>query len=212
MPKFVDHTGKRFGYLVALRKESRDSKHGKVAYWYCRCDCGNEKWISANNLTRGNCISCGCKQEEHLNHKINPLKRDNPRIYRIWSGMKIRCFCKNSSRYADYGGRGITICDEWMVFDNFCLWALSNGYEDGLTIERLNNDKSYCPDNCTWIKLEEQVKNKRNLRIYTYKGQTMHLAAWARLYNMSYSLLYDRLDSGMSFEDAITIPVGMVRQ
>ena len=164
MPKFVDHTGERFGYLVALRKESRDSKHGKVAYWLCRCDCGNEKWISANNLTKGNTISCGCKQNEHLNHKPNPFKKDNPRLYSIWTGMKTRCFNPNSARYKDYGGRGITICDEWRTFDNFCLWALSNGYEDGLTIERLDNDKSYCPSNCTWITKSEQGKNKRNLR------------------------------------------------
>lgn len=117
--------------------------------------------------------------------------------------MKIRCNSVNSPRYKDYGGRGIKICSEWMNFDNFCLWALSNGYKDGLTIERINNDEGYNPQNCTWITNEKQASNKRNSRIFTYNGETMHLAAWARKLNMSYSLLYDRLDAGLTFEQAI---------
>lgn len=204
MPKFIDHTGERFGNLVALKHEIRLTKHGKVAFWFCRCDCGTEKWISANNLTRGNTISCGCKQEEHLNHVPNPLKRNNPRLYSIWTGMKTRCLNPNSSRYSDYGGRGVTVCFEWMEFNNFCLWAIDNGYQDGLTLERIDNDKSYCPENCTWISLEDQAKNKRNLRFYTYDGKTMHLAAWAREYNLDYGILYDRLALGMPFEKALT--------
>jgi hypothetical protein len=104
----------------------------------------------------------------------------------------------------DYGGRGITLCDEWLSFDNFCLWSLENGYADGLTIERIDNDKSYCPDNCRWATIEEQNKNKRNLRMYTYNGETKHLAEWARKLNIEYQLLYDRLRLGMSFEKAIT--------
>ena len=204
MPKFVDHTGERFGNLVALKHEIRLTKHGKVAFWFCRCDCGTEKWVSANHLTRGNTISCGCKQEEHLNHVPNPLKRDNPRLYSIWTGMKTRCLNPNSSRYSDYGGRGVTVCFEWMEFNNFCLWAIDNGYQDGLTLERIDNDKSYCPGNCRWATIEEQSKNKRNLRMYTYNGETRHLAEWARVLNIDYQLLYDRLDLGMSFEKAVT--------
>lgn len=203
MPKFIDHTGKRFGKLVALKHEIRLTKHGKAAFWYCRCDCGTEKWISANNLTRGNTTSCGCKWNEIPQRMPNNLKKNNPRIYSIWTGMKIRCNCVNSPRYKDYGGRGIKICSEWLNFDNFCLWALSNGYKDGLTIERINNDEGYNPQNCTWITNEKQASNKRNSRIFTHNGETMHLAAWARKLNMSYSLLYDRLDAGWTFEQAI---------
>lgn len=205
MPKFIDHTGERFGNLVALKHEIRLTKHGKAAFWYCRCDCGTEKWVSANNLTRGSAKSCGCKMNDNPQNKPNPLKLNNPRLYSIWTGMKIRCLNPNSARYSDYGGRGITICEDWKSFDDFCLWALSNGYEDGLTIERLDNDKSYCPSNCTWITKSEQNKNKRNLRMYTYNGETKHLAEWSRQYNIKYNLLYDRLNLGIPFERAITM-------
>ena len=204
MPKFIDHTGERFGILTAIKYEIRKTKHGKVAYWYCRCDCGTEKWVSANHLTRGYAKSCGCKQYDTPQTKPNLLKKNNPRIYSIWSGMKTRCNNTNSKRYKDYGGRGIKICDEWLIFDNFCLWSLENGYEEGLTIERIDNDKSYCPENCKWISQSEQNKNKRNTRIYTYNGETKHLAEWARVFNLDYQLLYDRLKSGMDFEKAVT--------
>ena len=204
MPKFKDHTGERFGILTAIKYEIRETKHGKVAYWYCKCDCGTEKWVSANNLTMGNAKSCGCKQYDTPQTKPNPLKRDNPRIYSIWTGMKTRCLNPNSERYMDYGGRGITICEEWLEFDNFCLWSLENGYADGMTIDRIDNDMPYCPDNCRWTTIEEQNKNKRNLRMYTYNGETRHLAEWARVLNIDYQLLYDRLDLGMSFEKAVT--------
>lgn len=204
MPKFIDHTGERFGHLVALKYEIRQTKYGKIAFWCCRCDCGTEKWISANHLTRGNSKSCGCKRNDNPQNKPNPLKLNNPRLYSIWTGMKTRCFNSNTIKFADYGGRGITICDEWRVFDNFCLWALSNGYEDNLTIERINVDGNYEPSNCTWITKSEQGKNKRNLRMYTYNGETKHLAEWAREYNLDYGILYGRLALGMSFERALT--------
>ncbi len=171
-----DLTGKRFGRLVVLcREESTSSR--SCAMWKCLCDCGNVKIVASNDLTRGHTQSCGClahdlhvkrgsqlqkKGEGHSRWKHGGSVGGSSRLYRIWGGMKTRCYNPNSKHYDYYGGRGIAICTEWLHnFAAFQEWALSNGYHEGLSIDRIDNDKGYSPDNCRWITQTEQNKNRR---------------------------------------------------
>jgi len=115
------------------------------------------------------------------------------RMYGIWSRMKQRCNCKTCNDYAIYGGRGIKVCNEWNDYAVFHSWAMSNGYDDTLTIERVDVNGDYCPENCKWITREEQARNKRNNRRITYNGETKILQEWARTIGIEHSLLRYRL-------------------
>ena len=128
------------------------------------------------------------------------------RLYTVWSRMRQRCSDKNSSDYDRYGGRGISVCDEWMDYKNFHDWAMTKGYKEGLTIERTDNDGNYEPSNCKWITLEAQARNKRNNRLITYKGETRTLAEWCDILGMESSLLRYRLNN-WGVERAFTEPI-----
>ena len=123
--------------------------------------------------------------------------------------MKNRCYNKNDSHYPRWGGRGIQICSEWLFdFDNFREWALYNGYADNLTIDRINNDGNYCPDNCRWVTVAEQNNNQRTNRLITYNGKTQNLKQWSKELHINYGTLLSRLDeSKWSIEKAFTTPV-----
>lgn len=143
-----DLAGQKFGRLTVISKIG--SRKGRV-YWNCLFDCGNKVSVSTSNLRTGNTKSCGCyqKQKASKDHKKHGMR--NHRLYGIWVNMRSRCYNKNMNRYYTYGGRNITVCDEWLGekgFQNFSSWALSNGYSDDLTIDRKDNDKGYSPDNC----------------------------------------------------------------
>lgn len=144
-------TNKRFGKLTVI-KYMGTNKYKKGS-WLCACDCGNTIITDNQHLKSGNTSSCGCSRIK--------LKNNNPRLYRIWAGMKNRCLNKNNKSFKNYGGRGISICKDWIYYESFYKWALCNGYQNNLTIERINNDGNYCPQNCTWITIQEQQKNKR---------------------------------------------------
>ena len=131
------------------------------------------------------------------------------RLYNIWCGMKNRCYNNKDAHYPRWGGRGITVCSEWLLdFDNFRKWAISNGYSDNLSIDRIDNDGNYCPDNCRWIPMSEQNNNQRSNRLITYKGQTMNLKKWSDKLGINYGTLLSRLDeSKWSIEKAFETPV-----
>lgn len=158
-------TGVRFGRLTALEICGID-KTGSTK-WKCICDCGNTKIVCASSLKKGNTKSCGCLAKEVSRELAKNLPRYKhgkryTKLWYVWQGMKQRCFNSNNKNYKYYGERGITICDEWKNdFNAFYEWAITNGYTDNLTIDRINNDGNYEPSNCRWVTNAEQQKNKR---------------------------------------------------
>lgn len=170
--------------------------------WFCKCDCGNNNIISANKLTSGKTKSCGClKKETAKPPVIVKHGMSYSRLYQVWKDMKGRCCDLNNKRYANYGGRGIKVCDEWLTFENFCKWALSDGYSDDLTIDRINNDGNYEPSNCRWATKKIQANNRRTNHLLTYKGETHTLKEWAEITGINYSTLVARINRlGWSIE------------
>lgn len=131
--------------------------------WNCLCDCGNIKPVRAGALKSGNTTSCGCAHSEEVRERMTRHGMKHTRLYRIWQGMLRRCDNPKRKDFKDYGGRGITVCEEWKkCFTAFRDWSLSNGYRDDLTIDRVNNNEMYSPENCRWVDMETQNKNKRH--------------------------------------------------
>ena len=166
MGKLIDLTGQRFGRLTVIeRAEDYISPQGiKHVRWCCRCDCGNAHTVAGLDLRRGKTISCGCFHNELLSARVTSHKKCDTRLYRIWKNMRNRCYDPQNNRYYRYGGRGITVCEEWLHdFKAFYDWAMANGYQDDLSIDRIDNDKGYSPDNCRWETAKEQNRNKSAL-------------------------------------------------
>ena len=201
MAKFLDLTGQRFGKLTVI-KFSKDVQSGnrKRKYWLCQCDCGNLKEVRTDGLTRGTTKSCGCLKVENSyknltdKYQFKPkYKVRNRKLYFVWRDIKMRCDDISNKRY---GGRGITICNEWLNFDNFALWALNNGYKEGLSIDRINNDGNYEPSNCRWVTMKEQCRNKSTNILIEYKDQNITLAELCEISNVPYMTLRDRYYRG----------------
>lgn len=156
----ADLTGQRFGKLCVIRKIGKD-KYG-ISQWECLCDCGNLTAASISNLRNGNTTSCGCYGRQRKSDANSTHRKSGTRLHRIWKAMHTRCYNKNFFAYKYYGGRGISICDEWLHdFQAFHDWAIANGYADNLTIDRIDVNGNYCPGSCRWATMEEQNQNKR---------------------------------------------------
>lgn len=132
----------------------------------------------------------------------------NTRLHRIWHSMYCRCYYKSTNQYKNYGGKGIKVCEEWKHiegFVNFYNWAMANGYRDGLTLDRIDNEKNYSPQNCRWVTYKQQCRNRTNNVYYTFKGETKTSKEWCEIYNISQTTLNDRLKRNWTLEQALTI-------
>lgn len=174
--------------------------------WRCRCECGNEQVCAATTLRSGASKSCGCLQRELARDRFTTHGGRKTRLYSIFHQMKDRCYNENNPRYPCYGKRGITICEEWLSsFSCFQKWALQSGYNDSLTIDRIDVNGPYCPENCRWVSTEVQNNNKRNNRFISFHGEMRTLAEWADIMGISYYTLYSRIVKlGWPIERALT--------
>lgn len=210
MKKAQDLTGQKFGKLSVLSFDHRDTESRK-RFWKCLCDCGNTIIVYQNHLKSGHTKSCGClhsRQDTNLKHGCCRRKVPKERIYRIWSGIKSRCLDKNCKAFSKYGGRGISICDEWLNFETFKKWAANNGYEDNLTIDRINVNGNYEPSNCRWATQKEQANNRRNSTYITFNGETHTLSEWETITGISQKVIYSRINKlHWTIEDSLTKPI-----
>lgn len=198
--KIDDLTGKRFGRLTVIGiKETNTRK----TYWTCRCDCGNLKDVRSDSLKAGRIKSCGClKQEQDVKNLVSPsmvksqnagFKRSGTRLYVIWQNMKSRCYNPHDVRYCRYGERGITVCDQWkddyIAFNN---WAIENGYKESLTIDRIDNDGSYSPENCRWVSNKEQARNRSTNISITIGNSKRTLTEWCEIFDLDFKNVCSR--------------------
>jgi hypothetical protein len=206
--QFEDLTGKRFGRLVVLASEGYHEKSHSVQ-WKCRCDCGKEKIVLGGNLKTGKTVSCGCysSEQKSLRSWKHGIGNEN-RLFRIWAGIKQRCYNPNVRNYKRYGARGITMCDEWLdSFLTFQKWALENGYSDNLSIDRIDNNGNYCPENCRWTSTKKQNNNRGTTVFITYKGETHSVAEWSEITGIHASTLAQRKRNGWSDVECLEVPV-----
>lgn len=175
--------GKKFERLYVVKFDHMDD-HGR-SYWLCECECGKKLIVRRESLLTGHTKSCGCYKLDKLSERETTHGMSNTRLYNTWQAIKDRCLNKNNSRYNKYGGQGIKMCNEWDDFITFYDWAAENGYTDDLTIDRIDNDGDYCPENCRWVDNLAQQNNKGNNRFVTYLDSRHTIAEWARIMNIS---------------------------
>lgn len=207
----VDRKGERYGRLVALSCEVKMTKYGQTrAYWTCKCDCGKVVEVPAVNLCRKRLksASCGCKRLEGRKKDRSPIY---DRLVRLYRGMVKRCNDPKESSFSRYGGRGITVAEDWLLpgqegFYNFYMWAVNNEYDVSKSLDRVNNDGPYAANNCRWANIKEQARNKRNTVIVVYKGESYPLTALCEELGAAVDLVRGRLKSGWNLDRALTVP------
>ena len=196
-----DLTGKRFENIIVVSRA--ENKNGRVAY-LCKCDCGKEFVTLAQHITGGFVKSCGCGNRRKASQRMKSMNtkhgKSGTRLYEIWQNMRRRCNEKNNPCYKNYGARGISFDKSWADFSTFEQWAIDNGYSDDLTIDRIDVNKGYFPENCRWVTRKTQGNNKRTNLYITYHGKTKTLAEWADLTNIPYSKLKYRIYKGWDIE------------
>lgn len=205
--KVIDMTGYETGRVKVVEQAGKN-KSGNIL-WRYECSCGGGGIATADAIRRMK--SCGCIRKENgkeFFHNFNITHGESrTRIYTIWGNMINRTSNKKNKDYKNYGGRGITVCEEWKDYLTFKKWALENGYSDTLTLDRIDNDKGYYPGNCRWADEETQNNNKQQSRKLEYKGKIKSVEQWAKEYNINRSTLVNRLNKGMSIKEALETPV-----
>lgn len=205
--RFLDLANQKFGMLTVIRYVGCDEKYNHK--WLCECECGNETIVTTGNLRKGHTTSCGCyrhkrQRDSHITHGMS-----SKRLYQTWQNMKNRCYNPNVESYKYYGERGIKVCEEWLEsFETFADWSLENGYNDTLTIDRVNVDGNYEPNNCRWIDEITQANNKRTSVLLEYSGKKQTITDWAREIGINAKVLRRRYYLGWETERILTTPVG----
>lgn len=179
---FKDITGQKFGRLTAIRFVRINERNR--TFWLFSCDCGIQKEIASSEVLKGSTKSCGCLRKDGKEKASLVHGGFGTRTHRIWSGMLSRCRNPVNKDYKNYGGRGIQVCDEWYDFSKFQSWCLNNGYSDDLSIDRINANGNYCPENCKFSTMKEQSRNKRNTIWYEIDGIKKSLVEWCEILNI----------------------------
>ena len=200
MPKIIDMIGQKYDRLTVLSKIN--TNHNGHIY-ECLCDCGNIKSIEGKSIRSGLTKSCGCIRSQYTSNKNKTHDKTKTGAYKSWKAMKTRCTNSNTPYYKNYGERGISIYERWLNFENF--------YEDmgdrpeGKTLERIDNSKGYCKENCKWATIKEQNRNTRQVKLLTYQGETLCMREWAEKLSIPYPTLQDRIRRGWDIERALTL-------
>lgn len=189
----IDLSDMKF-YRLTVKSKAEDyiSPNGATyAMWNCECQCGTLKIVRASHLLSGATKSCGCLGKDKMRdmRTTHGFSRDRDRLYRIWTLMRGRCNNKSSDHYKWYGERGVRVCDDWNDFLCFRDWALNNGYSESLTLDRVNVDGDYCPDNCRWATQKEQSNNTRRNHYLEYDGKTQTMKQWSEELCLNYDNL-----------------------
>lgn len=212
----IDYT-KIYGFLRPIKEQKSTFGANKKPIYkiLCLCDCGKKILVTRCRLINGRIKSCGCHQEYrkigHIKHGYTSRNKPHPQknLYPIYNKMKNRCYCKKSIDYPDYGGRGIKVCDRWLGKSGFQNWVndLMKDWKPGLSIDRINVNKGYSPENCKLSNSKEQARNKRNTQRFTLDGKSLTLMEWCEKYNVKYSLVYKRVKRRKwDLLDALTRP------
>lgn len=204
-PRFKDIKGYVFGRLTVISYSGRHNK------WVCLCSCGSEKTIQSGCLVSGNTRSCGCLRRELAAKQMTTHGMSRRPEYFIWRGMLARCENAKRSSFADYGGRGISVCARWKKsFENF-FKDMGSRPTEGHSIDRINNSGNYEPSNCKWSTREEQGRNKRNNRLITFRGKTQCVQEWVNELGISRDVIIARIDRyGWSVEKALSTPLSVI--
>lgn len=203
MGRLKDLTGQVFERLTVVER-SISSEAGQTR-WLCRCNCGNTKIVQGYALTSGNTKSCGCYSNECRIERASTHKLSKVPIYKIWHAMMQRCYYEKNGSYRDYGARGITVCKEWHIFENF--YRDMGDRPEGMSIDRIDYNGNYEPSNCRWADSETQSANKRNNVLLTYNGVTKPSFQWQRELGLTRGAIEYRLQQGWSMEKIVSTPL-----
>lgn len=212
-PSFINMSGITLDYLHIDKYIGRT--YNKNSVFKCTCVCGNVVLRTGDSLRRNHIHSCGCKHDRITKFNKTKIthgdsKRGNAsHLYMIWCSMRYRCYKPNNQKYSEYGGRGITVDESWLGkngYSSFREWALNNGYIDGLTLDRINPDGNYCPDNCRWVSYDVQNLNKRSTPYLVIEKYALPISIWARIYKIHYDIITSRIEDGWSPFEAVTTP------
>lgn len=210
MGKIKDIAGHKYNRLTVIEFAGLD-RYSK-AQWICKCDCGNLTVVNGSRITSGLTKSCGCLQKEIAHNR--ELRRNQikyscrpARLYSVWNNMKQRCTNPDNPAYLRYGAQGIELYADWMDFEKFMEWAYSSGYDDSLTIDRIDNDKGYYPENCRWVDKIIQGQNRRNVILVEYRGEVQPLSKLAREHGIKPHTARGRYYQGWSIDKILETPL-----
>lgn len=203
-PLIIDITGQRFGMWIVLKQLPSFKRQSR---WLCKCDCGVDRSVTYSSLKNNTSKSCGCVSKISKTNIINTgtHKMTKTKLYRVFAGIKRRCYNKNDQAYNDYGGRGIKMCVQWLnSFEAFYNWAHDNGYKPGLTIDRKDNNGNYEPGNCRWVTRKEQALNRRSNVFITYNNITKTQSEWADDMKIDRNTIAWRVKNNWPLEKVLT--------